>query len=118
MVNEGTIGGTCVNVGCVPSKTLIRAAEARHPSQPRTRWAAPKRSILSVLPAVTFPDPGVASVGLTEHGAREAGIEPIASKLGREHVPQSIAARDTRGLIKLAALTFGKDVATLSCCAV
>ena len=28
MVNAGTIGGTCVNVGCVPSKTLIRAAEA------------------------------------------------------------------------------------------
>ena len=27
MVNEGAIGGTCVNVGCVPSKTLIRAAE-------------------------------------------------------------------------------------------
>jgi mercuric reductase len=30
MVNEGPIGGTCVNVGCVPSKTLIRAAENRH----------------------------------------------------------------------------------------
>jgi len=30
MVNAGTIGGTCVNVGCVPSKTLIRAAEALH----------------------------------------------------------------------------------------
>lgn len=30
MVNRGVIGGTCVNVGCVPSKTLIRAAEARH----------------------------------------------------------------------------------------
>jgi mercuric reductase len=30
MVNAGVIGGTCVNVGCVPSKTLIRAAEARH----------------------------------------------------------------------------------------
>jgi pyruvate/2-oxoglutarate dehydrogenase complex dihydrolipoamide dehydrogenase (E3) component len=26
----GTIGGTCVNVGCVPSKTLIRAAETLH----------------------------------------------------------------------------------------
>ena len=24
------LGGTCVNVGCVPSKTLIRAAEALH----------------------------------------------------------------------------------------
>lgn len=30
LVNAGTIGGTCVNVGCVPSKTLIRAAEAWH----------------------------------------------------------------------------------------
>src|SRR3990172_2578885 len=27
MVEAGTIGGTCVNVGCVPSKTLIRAIE-------------------------------------------------------------------------------------------
>src|SRR5260221_3330267 len=30
LLNAGTIGGTCVNVGCVPSKTLIRAAEAWH----------------------------------------------------------------------------------------
>ena len=30
VVEAGTIGGTCVNVGCVPSKTLIRAAEAYH----------------------------------------------------------------------------------------
>ncbi len=27
MVEEGTLGGTCVNVGCVPSKALLRAAE-------------------------------------------------------------------------------------------
>src|SRR5207245_7337982 len=26
----GTRGGTCVNVGCVPPKTRIRAAEAQH----------------------------------------------------------------------------------------
>ena len=31
MINEGLpIGGTCVNVGCVPSKTLIRTAEQLH----------------------------------------------------------------------------------------
>ena len=28
LAEAGTIGGTCVNVGCLPSKTLIRAAEA------------------------------------------------------------------------------------------
>lgn len=33
IINDGLpIGGTCVNVGCVPSKTLIRAAEAHHRS--------------------------------------------------------------------------------------
>lgn len=29
LVERGTLGGTCVNVGCVPSKTLIKAAETR-----------------------------------------------------------------------------------------
>ncbi|MGV7607492.1 mercury(II) reductase [Mycobacterium sp.] len=30
MIERGTVGGTCVNTGCVPSKALIAAAEARH----------------------------------------------------------------------------------------
>lgn len=30
MVERGTIGGTCVNTGCIPSKALLAAAEARH----------------------------------------------------------------------------------------
>lgn len=30
LIGYGTIGGTCVNFGCVPSKTMIRAAEALH----------------------------------------------------------------------------------------
>ena len=30
MIERGTIGGTCVNVGCVPSKAQLAAAEQRH----------------------------------------------------------------------------------------
>jgi mercuric reductase len=30
MIDRGTIGGTCVNAGCIPSKALLAAAEARH----------------------------------------------------------------------------------------
>lgn len=30
LVERGTLGGTCVNIGCVPSKTLLAAAGARH----------------------------------------------------------------------------------------
>ena len=30
VIEAGTVGGTCVNVGCVPSKILIRAAHVAH----------------------------------------------------------------------------------------
>src|SRR6266852_4753902 len=30
LIERGVIGGTCVNVGCVPSKILIRAAHIAH----------------------------------------------------------------------------------------
>nr|WP_319637508.1 mercury(II) reductase [Roseitranquillus sediminis] len=38
LIGHGTIGGTCVNVGCVPSKTMIRAAEALHGASAATRF--------------------------------------------------------------------------------
>lgn len=124
------------------------------------------------LPWVIFTDPQVAGVGLDEHQAAERGLEVDVATLPMSHVPRCIAARDTRGVvklirekstdhlvgarilapegsellmelslaikhgittgelassfhayltlgeaIKLAALTFGKDVSKLSCCA-
>ena len=30
LIERGTVGGTCVNIGCVPSKILIRAAHIAH----------------------------------------------------------------------------------------
>jgi len=38
LIGHGTIGGTCVNVGCVPSKTMIRAAEALHSARTASRF--------------------------------------------------------------------------------
>nr|WP_320109271.1 FAD-dependent oxidoreductase [Brucella sp. JSBI001] len=39
LVGHGTIGGTCVNIGCVPSKALIRATEAvRHANDAAARF--------------------------------------------------------------------------------
>lgn len=123
-------------------------------------------------PWVVFTDPQVAGIGLDERQAAEAGIDAEAATLPLHHVPRALAARDTRGFIKLvrdrktdklvgarilapegsellmelsvairagltvaelrgllhpyltmsegiklAAITFGKDVAKLSCCA-
>ncbi len=55
------------------------------------------------IPRITFTDPQVASAGLTEAQAREQGYEVRVSNLPMVHVPRALAARDTRGLIKLVA---------------
>jgi mercuric reductase len=57
----------------------------------------------SIMPAVVFTDPQVASVGLTEAEARKRGIDIKTSILTLDNVPRALAARDTRGLIKLIA---------------
>ncbi|WP_424983819.1 mercury(II) reductase [Maritalea sp. S77] len=55
------------------------------------------------MPAVVFSDPQVASVGLTEAQAQESGFSVKTSILTLENVPRALAARDTRGVIKLVA---------------
>jgi mercuric reductase len=132
---------------------------------------AEKKVDYTSLPWVVFTDPQVAGAGLDEAQAEAQGIPFEVSKLPLGEVPRSIAARDTRGFIKLirntetdkligarvvapeggeliqqlsmaikygitvtdlaqglypyltlgegiklAAITFGKDVAKLSCC--
>lgn len=55
------------------------------------------------IPRITFTDPQIASAGLTEAQAREQGYEVKVSSLPMVHVPRALAARDTRGLVKLVA---------------
>jgi mercuric reductase len=57
----------------------------------------------ATMPAVVFTDPQVASVGLTEGQARAARYTVRTSVLSLDNVPRALAARDTRGLIKLVA---------------
>ena len=57
----------------------------------------------SAMPEVVFTDPQVASVGQTEAVARSEGHDVATSVLALDHVPRALAARDTRGLIKLVA---------------
>jgi mercuric reductase len=57
----------------------------------------------SVMPWVVFSDPQVAGVGLSEQQARDAGFDVKTSVVPLDQVPRALAARDTRGLIKLVA---------------
>ncbi|MDD3577042.1 mercury(II) reductase [Halothiobacillus sp.] len=58
---------------------------------------------LSVVPAVVFTDPQVATVGLTEAQANKLGMETDSRLLPLDNVPRSLANFDTQGFIKLVA---------------
>jgi len=58
---------------------------------------------LTALPHVTFTDPQIASVGLTEQQAKAQGLRIRTAVLPLQHVPRALASRNTKGLIKLVA---------------
>ena len=60
-----------------------------------------RKTNYKVVPWVIFSDPQVAGLGLNEAQAKAEGIEYDVSKLSLDNVPRAIAARDTRGFIKL-----------------
>jgi mercury(II) reductase len=67
-----------------------------------------RRYDATAMPSVVFTDPQVASVGLTEREAREQGLQVRSTTLPLDYVPRALAARDTRGLIKLVAGSDGR----------
>jgi pyruvate/2-oxoglutarate dehydrogenase complex dihydrolipoamide dehydrogenase (E3) component len=62
-----------------------------------------RRYDATAMPAVVFTDPQIASVGLTETAALDRGLRVKTATLELSRVPRALAARDTRGLIKLVA---------------
>ena len=58
---------------------------------------------LSVMPAVIFTDPQVATVGLSEADAQSQGIKTLSRVLSMDNVPRALANFETDGFIKLVA---------------
>ncbi len=58
---------------------------------------------LSIMPAIVFTDPQVATVGLTEAEAIEQGIDAESRILTLDNVPRALSAFNTSGFIKLVA---------------
>ncbi len=58
---------------------------------------------LSLMPAVVFTDPQVATVGLGVAQSAKLGLETDSRTLSLDNVPRALANYDTRGFIKLIA---------------
>src|SRR5690625_1103780 len=62
-----------------------------------------KRFELSVVPGVTFTNPGIATVGLTEEQAVEEGYAIKTSVLPLDAVPRALVNHETTGVFKIVA---------------
>lgn len=128
LIGHGLIGGTCVNVGCVPSKTMIRAAEAIHGAKAARRfpglagaaqvddWAAlmaGKDALVSGLRQKKYADllPGYEGISYIDEGAARlaAGGVQVGARLIR--APRIIIA--TGGRPSLPPIPGIRDVPTL-----
>ena len=58
---------------------------------------------LATMPAVVFTDPQVATVGLSEAQASQAGYAVASRTLALENVPRALVNFDTRGFVKIVA---------------
>lgn len=91
MTESRTLGGTCVNRGCLPSKNLIEAA--------RIYWEAQH-------PRYSGLQPGGKAAMALRFGAS------VYDFIDMVHVYPTMAEA-----LKIAAVSFFKDVERLSCCA-
>lgn len=64
---------------------------------------AEKKVDLNVVPGVTFTNPAIATVGLTEDQAKASGYEVLTSVLPLDAVPRALVNRQTTGVFKLVA---------------
>ncbi|MFZ5814903.1 MAG: dihydrolipoyl dehydrogenase [Bacillota bacterium] len=63
----------------------------------------PAHADWQTVPAVIFTDPEIAYVGLTEKQAREAGYDPIVSRLNFAAIGRALTMGESDGLVKLVA---------------
>jgi pyruvate/2-oxoglutarate dehydrogenase complex dihydrolipoamide dehydrogenase (E3) component len=52
MIELGPLGGTCINTGCTPTKTLIGSAQIAHYARNAARWGVHAGEVSVDLPAI------------------------------------------------------------------
>ncbi len=103
LIERGTIGGTCVNVGCVPSKIMIRAADIAH-----LRQASPFDAGITATPPAILRDLLLAQQQARVDELRHAKYENVlAGNPSITVLPGEARFKDNRHLI--VRLTEGRE---------
>ena len=82
LIEEHRLGGDCTWTGCIPSKTLLRAASVAHQTRSADRYG-----LLSSSPRIDFSRVMQHVKRVREHVYREADAPPNFEKLGVAVIP-------------------------------
>ena len=52
LIERQELGGTCINTGCTPTKTMIASAQVAHYTRHATRWGVRTTGVTVDLPAI------------------------------------------------------------------
>ncbi len=88
---------------CAAMPQLVYVAAAAGTRAAVNMTGGDARLDLSIVPAVIFTDPQVATVGYDERAAAAANIETRVRRLDLDEVPRALANFDTRGFVQLVA---------------
>jgi len=117
LIERGPVGGTCVNVGCTPIKTMVASARVAYLARCGAEYGVHsgpiavdleairqrKQGIVhsgSLNPYTIFIDPQLGRVGMSENEARKQGRNIRVAKLPMNAVPRALEIGETRGFMK------------------
>jgi pyruvate/2-oxoglutarate dehydrogenase complex dihydrolipoamide dehydrogenase (E3) component len=68
LIEQGQLGGTCINTGCTPTKTMIASAQVAHYARQAARWGVHAADVRADLPRIVARKDQIV-------GQRRAGLE-------------------------------------------
>src|ERR1700732_988237 len=52
LIEKGKVGGTCINTGCTPTKTMVHRAQIAHYARNAARWGVQAENVIADLPTI------------------------------------------------------------------
>ena len=52
LIEKGNVGGTCINTGCTPTKTMVHRAQIAHYARNASRWGVRAENVTADLPII------------------------------------------------------------------
>jgi len=75
LIEKANVGGTCINTGCTPTKTMVHRAQITHYARNASRWGVRAENVAPDLPAIVAQkDKTVA--GFREGIQKKIGLHP------------------------------------------